>query len=428
MGKKLQGAALRSKKRQQETVEELQEQHADRVAASGVVDEPNEALFVLDTDGAIVPRHERPSRLPRAAKKTKTGAATTLRLLSAKEKKQVEALLLAHTPQQLVKLVKEGKALLDQTRVWTHGPRADRTKKATYDLWGETDAMAAKPVTRALGSAPAGTFAAHTIRKPRQALKKAPKNKDALAVEVARSGQSYRPDPILHQQALRSALGVETRRQVATDYNETPLSQGMTAETKALIVGDTDSEEEEDANDNEMDADGESTSALAALHKAKAKYTRAQRNKQKRLRVEKAIHEKSHKRRKMENQVAEIPRYKKLFRKENAALVDRKSKVEQAKQATTRVKGSKVFEAASEANPIKAPTFPIGLTTEVQTATLRTIRPKGSLVTDRMISLRDRDLAAPVRGHAKIRKHKRRRAVKGKHNAGNEGENFCVLG
>ena len=77
---------------------------------------------------------------------------------------------------------------------------------------------------------------------------------------------------------------------------------------------------------------------------------------------------------------------------------------------------------------MKAPTFPIGLTEEVQTATLRTIRPKGSLVTDRMISLRDRDLAAPVRGHAKIRKHKRRRAVKGKHNAGNEGENFCVLG
>jgi hypothetical protein len=421
MGKKLQGAALRSKKRQQETVEDLQEQHASRVAASGVVDKPNEALFVLDTEGAIVPRHERPSRA-RAAKKTKTGTATTLRLLSAKEKREVERLLLTHSPKQLVQLVKQGKALLDQTRVRTHGPRADRTKKATYDLWGETDA-ADKPVTRFLGSAPAGTAPAHTIRKPRQVLKKAPKNKEALALEVARSGQSYRPDPVLHQQALQSALGVETRRQVATDYNETPLSQGMTAETKALIVGDTDSEDEED--DNEA-ADGDETNL--ALHKTMNKYTRAQRNKQKRLRVEKAIHDKSHKRRKMENQVAEIPRYKKLFRKESAALVDRKTQVEQAKQAQARVKGSKVFEAASEANPMKAPTFPIGLTAEVQTATLRTIRPKGSLVTDRMISLRDRDLAAPVRGHAKIRKHKRRRAVKGKHNAGNEGENFCVLG
>ena len=53
MGKKLRGAALRAKKRQQEAMEELQEQQAAQVAASSVVDQPDEQLFVLDTDGDL---------------------------------------------------------------------------------------------------------------------------------------------------------------------------------------------------------------------------------------------------------------------------------------------------------------------------------------------------------------------------------------
>ena len=146
------------------------------------------------------------------------------------------------------------------------------------------------------------------------------------------------------------------------------------------------------------------------------------------MRVAQAIQDKQRKRRKLENAVAEIPRYKKEIRKEAQQLEQRKERIRAAKQASTRTRGSNVFQAASESNPIDAPTFPIGLTKEVQKATLRTITPKGSLVTDRIMSLRDRELAAPMRGHAKIRKRKRRVAVKGKHNAGNEGADFAVLG
>lgn len=420
MGKKLQGAALRAKKRQQAAVEELQEQQAAEVAAAAVVDVADSELFILDTDGAIVPHSE---RYPNGERKK---GRRTLKVLTAKEKLQVERLLKTHTRQELVKMVNEGKELLDKTHVRTHGARADKTKKANYDLWaedGEQGAAAATNTKPSLGSAPAGISPSHVgVARKQQRPKK--KGASAVAVEVAAAGQSYRPDPTMHQKALRQAKLVEARRLQAEEYKNTPVSQGLSEDTKALLVGDTDSEDEESSNDESEEQEQSSSS----LHKRFEKLTRAQRNKQKRLRVARAIQEKQRKRRKLENAVAEIPRYKKEMRNEAQQLEQRKATIRATKQASTRTKGSNVFQAASESNPIDAPTFPIGLTKEIQKATLRTIAPKGSLVTDRIMSLRDREMAAPVRGHTKIRKRKRRVAVKGKHNAGNEGSDFAVLG
>ena len=428
MGKKLRGAALRAKKRQQEAMEELQEQQAAQVAASSVVDQPDEQLFVLDTDGDVVPHHERPPKPETLAKKKKR----TLKVLTAKEKLEVERLLKKYTKKELVQMVKDGKALLDQTHVRTHGARADRTKKANYDLWessspdkeeAPTTAVATKS---SLGSAPAGVAPGHVQRKARKAPPPPAARSEKVAVEVAKAGQSYRPDPTLHKQALEEAKLVEARRIKAEEYLKTPISQGMSEETKAILVGDSDSESSSD--DEEGDDNNNNEDETNILHKRREKLTRAQRNKQKRLRVEKAIQEKERKRRKMENAVAQIPRFKKEFRLEARELEERNQKIAEAKEAAQRVKGSNIFVAASETNPVDAPTYPIGLTSEVKKSTLRTIRPKGSLVTDRIMSLRDRDLAAAVTGHKHNRKRKRRVAVKGKHNAGNEGADFAVLG
>ena len=425
MGKKLQGAALRAKKRAQEAMEELQEIQAERVAQAAVVDEPDEALFVLDTEGGIVPHHERPSR-------KNDGKKQTLKILTAKEKLEVERLLETHSKEELVRMVKEGKALLDKSQVRTRGLRADKTKKANYDLWGNDDDSKARTETTttvklAVGSAPAGIAPVRALRtKPRQALPPPHAKEATIAVEVAQAGQSYRPDPTLHQKALEQAKLVEARRIKAQEYLNTPISQGMSEETKALLVGDTDSEDE--SSDDEADDDGNNNDETTVPKKRREKLTRAQRNKQKRLRVEKAIQDKQRKRRKLENSVAEIPRFRKEMRQQDKELEERNKRIAEAKEAAKRVKGSKVFEAVSESNPIDAPSYPIGLTTEVKKATLRTLKPKGSLVTDRIMSLRDRDLAVPVRGHKKLRKRKRRIAVKGKHNAGNEGADFAVLG
>ena len=424
MGKKPRGAALRSKKRQQEAIEELQERQAEQIASASVVDKPDEQLFILDTEGAIVPHHERPPK-PETLKKKRA-----IKLLTAKEKIAVERLLKKHSRQELVRMVKEGKALLDQTHVRTHGARADKTKKANYDLWGKTgDDEVKQSATSAsektgpkLGSAPAGVAPGHVQRKAR----KVPPSRDTtvVAVEVAQAGQSYRPDPDLHKHAIEKAKAVEARRQNAEEYKNTPISQGMSEETKALILGDTDSEDESDASHSDDEADEE---GATSARKRREKLTRTQRNKQKRLRVEKAIQDKQRKRRKLENSVAQLPRFKKELNREIRELEQRKKEIAKAKEKDKRIKGSKVYDSVSESNPIEAPTYPIGLSSEVKKATLRTIKPKGSLVTDRIMSLRDRDLAAAVTGHKK-KQRKRRKAVKGKHNAGIEGDDFAVLG
>lgn len=424
MGKKLRGAALRAKKRQQEAMEELQDHQAEQVAASGVVDQSNEQLFVLDTEGGIVPHNQRPPKEETLKKKR------TLKILTAKEKRKVENLLKTHSRKELVRMVKEGKALLEHKHVRTHGPRADKTRKANYDLWGDsTDnteqntKMKSSSAPR-LGSAPAGVAPPHVQRKARKA--RAPDAVDGtVAVEVANAGQSYRPDPTLHKQALEQAKKVEARRTQAEQYENTPISQGMSEETKALLVGDTDSEDE----GSDSDMEGSSSTPASSLQQQREKMTRAQRNKQKRLRAEKTMQEQERKRRRMENSVGEIPRYKKEFRKEARELHERKEKIEQAKEASKRIKGSKVFETASAINPIEAPTYPIGLASEVKKSTLRTIKPKGSLITDRIMSLRDRDLAAaPAKGGHQIKKRRARKSVKGKRNAGTQGADFAVLG
>ena len=280
MGKKLQGAALRAKKRQQAAMEALQEEQAAQVAAAAVVDQPDDELFVLDTTGDIVPHHERATSTHRSKR--------TVKVLTRKEKLEVERLLKTHSRQELVRMVQQGKALLDKTKhVRTHGARSDRTKKANYDLWGADDNTAAAATTTTtkprLGSAPAGISPGHTQRKTRRALPaaKPPTGNNSkpatVAVEVAKGGQSYRPDPTLHQQALDEAKRVEARRQQAEEYNNTPISQGLLPETRALLVGDTDSEDDDDASSDEDQ--NESTTTAATVKRRREKLTRAQRNK-----------------------------------------------------------------------------------------------------------------------------------------------------
>ena len=62
--------------------------------------------------------------------------------------------------------------------------------------------------------------------------------------------------------------------------------------------------------------------------------------------------------------------------------------------------------------PIDAPTYPVALTSELKSGSLRTIKPKGSLVTDRMASFQDRDMAAKKQTKRKRRAQGKRRKLK----------------
>jgi len=316
-----------------------------------------------------------------------------------------------------------------------------------------------------------------------------------VAIDVASCGQSFNPDPASHGLALRRAAQVEARRIAAIRSLNEPIGRGMSEETKRYLLGDEDddsSSEEEGGDEDGGGGDGsigyderastsdpatQSTTTTAAKA-ATEKLTRAQRNKLKRVRQEKTAAQMNKRRKKLLNQVAEAPRLaKELKRQERERLAAKERERAEEEEATSekkknrRVPGKDLELLASERAPIDAPTVPVALPSELRqrrgdgsggSVSLRCLKPKGSLLTDRMASLIDRGLvAAPillrrcrsnkrnrgnddgaaatadnVEGHydqgqppaMRTRKKRRRLHVKGKRNSEGVGADFVVLG
>jgi nucleolar protein 53 len=76
--------------------------------------------------------------------------------------------------------------------------------------------------------------------------------------------------------------------------------------------------------------------------------------------------------------------------------------------------GMNVIGKLSELDPINAPSLQVALTDELKDGSLRTVRPKGSLLTDRMESMISRKMANRKAAHKKKVVHgKKRKNMKG---------------
>jgi nucleolar protein 53 len=506
MGKKLQGAKLRAKKRAQEAVNLLQEAQAEDVAASGVVAKPDELLFVLDSTG------DNQSRLYKnaiatgaitnnkrrkfndgagAADATKESSRKTSKPSSSVDEALVQKLLTKnkHDAGVLKQMAKRGKEVLERQSQAKGGKARKRlhqtTSRVTYDLWASNDnigggrpskpapavgppatatsssssssnkkarvetaaatssSSTGKELVELLASKPiAGLSVPHVPVKARTyavatraysstavAAAATPDSANAEAVvpvEVATGGQSYHPDPVLHTKQLEVALQVEQRRIVAVEQKERPLATGLSEETKKYIVGDdTDTDDDDDDDDRGED---EGASALLVAKKME-KLTTAQRHKQKRLRREQDEINKRKKSKQRAHQLSEIPKFKKELNKQEQQLRERKEQLHALKESQKRVPGTNVEVVLSEKDPIQAPTIPVALPSEIgrggggsskgskagatASASLRTIRPKGSLVLDRVHSMVDRNMA-PAKNRRAPAPKKRKIKVQGK--------------
>jgi nucleolar protein 53 len=423
MGKRVRGAELRAKKRARSAVDELQEKQAHELATASVTDKKDTELFVLDVTGETV----HPSQqVEKKKRKKETG-------LSEKDKQAVAKLVEKHegSVSKLKELAAQGRLTANnQRRVRTKGMRGQTGAK--FDLWETNhdavvalskDVKAEKKIvahTPGIGASLAGISAPHALVNTRRA--KAPSQK-GLALDLARSGQSYHPDPVAHKAAITKAYGIEKRRQDAVDYIETPISNGLSEETKAMMVGESDSEEEEEEEGN----DG----PVGLMPKRALKLTKAERNKKKRVREEKAIVDKRRVNKKLMNEVSEIGRYNKESKKKTREKAAEKERAETLKRLK-KPRGADVEQKISNVNPLKAPTLPVGLSSELKSS-LRTIKPKGSLLVDRLSSFRDRKLT-PARASIDGRKKKfhgnrrRKMAVKGRKNNQAVGPDFVING
>ena len=449
MGRKLKGAALRAYRRGRANAAEIVEENALKAESQTVVNKANEELFVIDTTGdnkAVVP----PQLKQVATKKQQNQQAKYKKsALPALDQQRVEALVQKHDAKKLQAMVQEGQAKMkgDRRRV---SQRAQRSN-GKYDLWGADDDGVADTTPTDQGSSKSGKNGKgkkgkhnnkndnNKVVSSKQHIKDANAKADKLlriggikgehkslvaeqiskvaargttvAVDVARAGQSYRPDPHQYTTLVQDAVSVELRREKAQAFNKAPLATGMSEETRALLVGDSDSE----SSDEEVDVDD--TNNSLALQKRPGKMTRAERNKQKRLRSEKALQDELRQQKKLENSIGEIPRFKKEIKKHTQELQQKKDELEEKKEQNKETPGKDVLQRYSKKDPIHAPTLPVALASEHKDSSLRTIKPKGSLITDRMASLADRNLVSKRKmgDKKRIMQGKRRKLnVKGK--------------
>lgn len=355
MGKKVRGAALRAKKRAKTAQLELVDETAHHVATGHVTSKTDDQLFMLDTTAAPVPKEQQ------VVKSKKDQVIKRPRVVDEK----VQALLSKHDAATLQKIA-------------TTKPKKRKATPA-FDLWQDEDNedSTSSQVKRAAGIAPP-----HLKTK---AARAAAPTKSTVAVDVAQSGQSYLPDPHQHQNVIGEALALELRRKEEEEYRQAPLAAGMRDETRALLMGDDDDESSSDEDEDE-------DTVPVVLHKQKQKLTRAQRNRQKRIRAG----EKQAQQRKLEkkrlNAISQAKVVSNQLKKQEAQQKERKAQLQSLKQQQARTPGTSVVQHVSEKNPLHAPTLPVALTDEISGA-LRTMKPKGSLLTDRMESFRDRNMA-----------------------------------
>ena len=420
MGKRLQGAALRSKKRQKALTEKLQEEQAEQVARQSVVDQSDKELFVLDTKGDHVPSTPRPSPFQRTGSKKSKET-----VWSNRERRDIENLLKRHSKEELASMAADGQRLFDKTNhLRTHGIRKSKTPPKTFDLWGDAKSLQSGKQKDEKKKALKGEKSSANLHDSKRA--------NMVAVDVARGGQSYRPDPVEHQSVLREALNVEERRDKAEIEKNAPLSPGMSEATKAILLADSDSSDDEEG---EGQSEGANDESKMVFHKQKGKLTRAQRNKQKRVRQEERERLDVKREQERERQVFQIKRLRKEVKlaeeQQKERLEEKRKRVE---EKASEKKGSRIEKEVSVMDPVAAPSFPVALTSELckGESSLRTMIPKGSLVTDRMASYALRSLSAKLPSHAAAQKElasRKKRRPKKKVKGGKEwrGENFVII-
>lgn len=395
MGRKLKGAALRAYRRGKAHAREMVDEKASEIEQAPVAEKSNEELFVIDTTGdskAVCPQQMKQNLTKKQAAKVAKQAKSSLPLL---DQKKVEKLVAKHDAKKLQTMLKESKDKLRGDRhAVARNERISRKKPSKFDLWGDHDDSKPKSAKQEVKEKNAkkdailkvgGIKGTHVERVSLPATKK---NSNAVAVDVAHGGQSYRPDPIQYNAVVKAAVSVEMGRQKAQDYRKAPLAAGMSEETRALLLGDSSSESESESDHDEEQED------TNVLHKRRDKLTRARRNKQKRLRVQKAIEDKERKNKKMLNSVAELPRFKKEIKKASKEMAEKKEKLKEKKKQTEGTPGKHVLQKYADKDPINVPTLPVALESEHKDSSLRTIKPKGSLITDRMASFADRNLVS----------------------------------
>jgi nucleolar protein 53 len=374
MGGKRRGAP-RQRKRADRAAESLADATVEAQLEEIVESKADDELFVLDTapQQNVLSKKEK-QRLEeerRTGKKSKRG-------LSEKDQKHVAKLIksLRGDAERIAKHAEEGRKSMGTQKSHRDGTILNKElgitrREVSYDLWSSvTDAKADK--------------------KQKKESKRTSK-RNMVAVDVAQGGQSYHPDQEEHQNMIGEALALEVSRNEAIQYEREPLSNGMSEETLAVLIQSDDEEEESDEEEQTEEKDALSFKPL----KMKGKLTKAQRNKQKRHRRLQLELQRRRKEKKLLNSVNEVKKVKKQLDREEREQSAKKEELSRVKEEEfSKPLGGNLHEALLKANPTKALSLPVALTSELEEGgSLRSMRPKGCMIEERLSSFVVRNMA-----------------------------------
>uniref|UniRef100_A0A6U6HF66 Ribosome biogenesis protein NOP53 n=1 Tax=Odontella aurita TaxID=265563 RepID=A0A6U6HF66_9STRA len=439
MGKnRKQGASLRAKRRADAAAKEIVETTASKVATSRIESKPDDELFVLDSAPDAVHHLAVPKKKRKVDDK---GNKLPKNRVSEMDDRKAKKLIAAHTEDGVAKLAADGRIALAKKR---RTKRQAGLARTNYDLWDDDEgivaddgrrvkkivaatssgvaapggvapvALALVPKTprdhRVLDASSAGDNVPSKLRKAREAA--ALRARPSVGVDVALQGQSYRPDPEAHQDAIGEALAVELRRNEVKEYNQTPVGGGgLSEETKAVMVG---SDDDSDSDDDRDEGGGNAVQ----LHKKREKLTTAQRNKQRRLKAEKFLVEKRKTDKRLLNSVNETKKFTRELSRKEVEDAERRERLAALKaERESKPVGKDLHDATTKSfDPLRAPAVPVALTSELKEGggSLRTVKPKGNLIIDRIESMRARKMAGTKVYDRKLRVGgKKRKNIKG---------------
>ena len=128
------------------------------------------------------------------------------------------------------------------------------------------------------------------------------------------------------------------------------------------------------------------------------------------------------------HQINEVKKHDKAIKNADKKNLERQKEIAQLKEEkNSRPLGKDLWDAVSQKDPIRAPSLPVALTEELEGkangGSLRTVTPKGSLVTDRLESM-------VARGMISKKKVDGRRIVQGKRRkkvVGEKGTEYLLI-
>jgi len=283
----------------------------------------------------------------------------------------------------------------------------NQKKKAVLFITGNSTKMVTDP-----------TSSSSSNTKLKNVQHKLNQKKKQVAVEICHPGQSYKPDEEHHQDAIGEALAIEIKRKEAIAYKEGPLggTDGLSEKTLSVMIHSSDEEDEDSSDDENTNTEATSTT----FKKRQEKLTRAQRNKQKRHKQMLASHKLLKKNKKLLSDIhpSNTKTVLKKIRKHEEDLKEKKKVVTQLKLEKEKIpQGSNMYHKLMNEDPVRVPSLPVALTEDLKkkddngdgddTYGLRTVKPKGSLIQERLHSLIDRKMAGK-------RTYKRKNLVQGK--------------